>query len=214
MATIALDRPRTVPVELPVRATRLDRVDLLRGLVMVLMVLDHVRAYFTEIRFDPTDVAQTTIPLFLTRWITHFCAPTFIFLAGASAWIAGTRRTRGELARLLVTRGLWLILLEFTVISFGWYFNLRMEQGLVAQVIWVIGASMIVLAGLVFLPRGAIAAIGLALVLGHNLLDGITPEDLGAWAPLWRVLHVSGPLGVVPVFLLYPLVPWVAVMAL
>jgi uncharacterized membrane protein len=189
-------------------------VDLLRGLVMVIMVLDHVRAYLTEVRFDPTDLARTDLALFGTRWITHFCAPTFVFLAGASAWIAGTRRTRGELARFLLTRGLWLILLEVTVISLGWYFTTRMTMGVVAQVIWVIGASMVVLAGLIHIPRPAIAAFGLVLVLGHNLLDGITPEQLGAFAPLWHVLHVPGPLEVVPVFLLYPLIPWVGVMAL
>jgi uncharacterized membrane protein len=124
---------------------------------MVIMVLDHVRAYFTEVRFDPTDLTQTNGALFFTRWITHYCAPTFVFLAGASAWMAGTRRRRDELSRLLLSRGVWLILLEFTVISFGWYFNLRMERGLIAQVIWVIGASMVVLAGLVYLPRSAIS---------------------------------------------------------
>jgi len=205
------------PVPTPAPAAlrrRLDHVDLLRGLVMVIMVLDHVRAYLTDARFDPTDLARTDLALFGTRWITHFCAPVFVFLAGASAWIAGTRRTRGELARFLVTRGLWLILLELTVISFGWYFTTRMSMGVVAQVIWVIGASMVVLAGLIHLPRAAIAAFGLALVLGHNLLDGITPDQLAAFAPLWRVLHVPGPLEVVPAFMLYPLVPWAGVMAL
>jgi uncharacterized membrane protein len=207
----------TAARESPAPATsrrRLDHVDLLRGLVMVIMVLDHVRAYLTEVRFDPTDLARTNAALFATRWITHFCAPTFVFLAGASAWIAGTRRTRGELARFLLTRGLWLILLEVTLISFGWYFTTKMTMGVVAQVIWVIGASMVVLAGLIRLPRAAVAAFGLAVVLGHNLLDGITPEQLGAFAPLWRVLHVPGPLEVLPVFLLYPLVPWAGVMAL
>ena len=197
----------------PVRR-RLDHVDLLRGLVMVIMVLDHVRAYFTEVRFDPTDLARTNLALFGTRWITHYCAPTFVLLAGASAWIAGTRRTRGELARFLVSRGIWLILLEVTLISFGWYFTTEWTMGAVAQVIWVIGASLIVLAGLIHLPRPAIAAFGLALVLGHNLLDGVRPERFGALAPLWQVLHVAGPLEVVPVFLLYPLIPWVGVMAL
>ncbi len=193
---------------------RLDHVDLLRGLVMVIMVLDHVRAYFTEVRFDPTDLTQTNVALFATRWITHYCAPAFIFLAGASAWIAGTRRSRGELGRFLISRGLWLIFLELTVITFAWYFTTRFTLGAVGQVIWVIGASMIVLAGLIHLPRAAVAAVGLALVLGHNLFDGISPETFGSLAPLWRVLHVPGPLGVVPVFLLYPLVPWVGVMAL
>jgi uncharacterized membrane protein len=191
---------------------RLDHVDLLRGLVMVIMVLDHVRDYLTNAHFDPTDLIRTDLALFGTRWITHFCAPIFIFLAGASAWIAGTRRTRAELTRLLLTRGLWLILLEFTVISFGWYFSTRWTVGGRAQVIWAIGASMVVLAGLIHLPRPAIAGFGLLLLLGHNLLDGITPESLGALAPLWHVLHVPGELGMVS--LRYPLVPWVGVMAL
>lgn len=187
---------------------------MLRGLVMVIMVLDHVRSYLTEARFDPTDLTRTDAALFATRWITHYCAPTFVFLAGASAWIAGTRRTHSELARFLVSRGLWLILLEATVISFGWYFTTRFTMGVVAQVIWVIGASMVVLAGLIRLPRVAIAGFGLALVLGHNLLDPIAPETFGALAPLWKVLHVEGPLEVVPVYLLYPFIPWVGVMAL
>ncbi len=207
-------RPAPFPAPAAAPRRRLDHVDLLRGLVMVIMVLDHVRAYFTEVRFDPTDLARTDLALFATRWITHYCAPTFIFLAGASAWIAGTRRTRAGLAQFLVSRGFWLILLEATLITFGWYFTSRLTMGVIAQVIWVIGGSMIVLAGLIYLPRAAIAAFGLALVLGHNLFDGIAPEQLGALAPLWRVLHVQGPLEVVPVFLLYPLIPWVGVMAL
>ena len=132
---------------------RLDHVDLLRGLVMVIMVLDHVRAFFTNAHFDPTDLTRTDLALFGTRWITHFCAPVFVFLAGASAWIAGTRRTPGELSRFLLSRGLWLVFLEFTVITFGWYFTTELAIGLVAQVIWAIGASMVVLAGLVHLPR-------------------------------------------------------------
>jgi uncharacterized membrane protein len=203
-----------MPSAAPAAGKRLDHVDLLRGLVMVIMVLDHVRAYLTEVRFDPTDLTRTDAALFATRWITPYCAPVFMFLAGASAWIAGTRRSRGQLARFLLTRGLWLVLLEFTVVSFGWYFTTRMTLGPVAQVIWAIGASMVVLAGLIYLPRPAIAAFGLLLVLGHNLLDGITPASLGALAPLWKILHVPGPLEIVPVFLRYPLIPWVGVMAL
>jgi uncharacterized membrane protein len=193
---------------------RLDHVDLLRGLVMVIMVLDHVRDYFSVARFDPTDLTRTDLALFATRWITHYCAPVFIFLAGASAWIAGTRRTDRQLARFLLSRGLWLILLEVTVINFGWYFSTRWTMGARAQVIWAIGASMVVLAGLIRLPRAAVAAFGLALVVGHNLLDGVAPAAFGAFAPLWHVLHVPGPLGIMPVFVTYPLVPWVGLMAL
>src|SRR6185503_20478571 len=96
MATIAIEPRQRTLAEPPFRTKRLDRVDLIRGLVMVIMVLDHVRAYFTEVRFDPTDLSQTSGALFFTRWITHYCAPTFVFLAGASAWMAGTRRTRAE----------------------------------------------------------------------------------------------------------------------
>jgi uncharacterized membrane protein len=166
------------------------------------------------VRFDPTDLTRTDLALFGTRWITHFCAPVFVFLAGASGWIAGTRRTRGELSGFLLSRGVWLIFLEFTVITFGWYFTTDLALGFVAQVIWAIGASMLVLAGLIHLPRIAVAGFGAALVLGHNLLDGLAPERFGVLAPLWRVLHVSGPLEVAPVFLLYPLVPWVGLMAL
>src|SRR5262245_19021206 len=197
----------------PIRR-RLDRVDLLRGLVMVIMVLDHVRDYLTDLRFDPTDMTQTNLALFGTRWITHFCAPVFVLLAGASAWMAGTRRSRAGLSRLLLTRGLWLVLLEATVINLAWYLSFDWPLGVRLQVIWVIGASMIVLAALVYLPRPAIAGIGLLLVAGHNLLDGITPESLGALAPLWQVLHVRGALEVVPVFISYPLLPWIGVMAL
>jgi uncharacterized membrane protein len=193
---------------------RLDHVDLLRGLVMVIMVLDHVRSFLTNVTFDPTDMARTNLALFGTRWITHFCAPVFVLLAGASAWMAGTRRTRGELTRLLFTRGVWLVLLEFTVISFGWYYSFHWVQGARAQVIWAIGASMMALAALVRLPRPAIAGVGLLLVAGHNLLDGISPSSLGAWAPLWMVLHVRGQLGVLPVVLIYPVLPWIGVMTL
>ena len=195
-------------------ARRLDHVDLLRGIVMVVMVLDHVRAYLSSAHFDPTDLARTTPALFATRWITHFCAPTFVFLAGASGWIAGTRRDRGELSRFLVSRGLWLVAIELTLVTFGWYFTTRWTMGAIAQVIWAIGWSMVALAALVHLPRAAIAAIGVAIVAGHNLLDGLSPERFGALEPLWRVLHVQGPLGVLPLFVIYPLVPWVGVMAL
>ncbi len=192
---------------------RLPAVDVLRGAVMAIMLLDHVRAYYTSVRFDPTDLARTTAPLFLTRWITHFCAPTFVLLAGMSAWLAGRRRTRAELSRYLLARGLWLVVVEFTLVSFGWYFNLDFELGVIAQVIWAIGASMVVLAGLVWLPLPAVAAVALGMISGHNLLDGVTPEALGAWGSAWTVLHVQGALARPAALVVYPLIPWVGVMA-
>lgn len=203
-----------VPIPKPVRAGRLGMVDAVRGLAIVVMALDHVRAYLTAAHFDPTDLAQAGPALFLTRWITHFCAPAFVLLAGVGAWLGGRRRTRAELSRFLVTRGLWLILLEFTVISAGWYFNVRYELGGIAQVIWAIGASMVVLAALVHLPMGWITGIGIAMVAGHNLLDGIAAADAGRLALPWSLLHVAGPLDGAPFFIVYPILPWIGVMAL
>jgi uncharacterized membrane protein len=191
---------------------RVASIDILRGLVMVLMALDHVRDFFTDARFDPLDLAQTTAPLFLTRWITHFCAPTFVLLAGVSAWLTGRSCTRAELSRFLWTRGLWLIVLEVTLMSLVWTFNVRYDHGLFLQVIWAIGVSMIVLAALVHLPVQQIAIFSLVIIFGHNLLDGIEPRSFGAWAPLWALLHVSQPIP--HGFVAYPLIPWIAVMSL
>lgn len=191
---------------------RVRSIDILRGLVMVLMALDHVRDFFTDVRFDPLDLSQTSAPLFLTRWITHFCAPTFVFLAGISAHLMARRCTRAELSRFLFTRGLWLVVLEVTLMSLIWTFNLRYDHGLFLQVIWAIGVSMIVLAALVHLPVPEIAAYSIVMILGHNLLDGVDPQSLGVWAPLWSLLHVSGPIE--HAFVAYPLIPWIAVMSL
>jgi uncharacterized membrane protein len=192
--------------------TRVASIDILRGLVMVLMALDHVRDFFTDARFDPLDLSQTSAPLFLTRWITHFCAPTFVLLAGVSAYLTGRRCTRAELSRFLVTRGLWLVVLEVTLMSLVWTFNVRYDHGLFLQVIWAIGVSMIVLGALVYLPLPEIAAYSLVIIFGHNLLDGIDPQTFGAWAPLWSLLHVSEPIA--HAFVAYPLIPWIAVMSL
>ena len=191
---------------------RVQAIDILRGLVIVLMALDHVREYFTDVRFRPLDLTQTDVALFFTRWITHYCAPLFIFLAGVSAWLVGGRCTRSELTRFLVTRGFWLVVLEFTVVTFAWTFNLRYDFGLMMQVIWAIGMSMIFLALLARLPLGWITAIAVAMIAGHNLLDGIGPETFGAAAPLWAVLHVQQPIAIG--FVSYPLIPWIGVMAL
>jgi uncharacterized membrane protein len=197
---------------------RLHAIDILRGLVIVLMALDHVRDYFHNqaYLFDPLNIDQTYPLLYATRWITHFCAPTFVFLAGVSAFLQSTKGKAGwALSRFLLTRGLWLVFLELTIVGFGWTFSLT--GMLLLQVIWAIGWSMIALAGLVFLPRLAVLAIGIAIVAGHNLLDPIQAQSLGVLAPIWNFLHQPTPIfvGGVPVALLaYPVLPWLGIMAL
>ncbi|SDE41655.1 DUF1624 domain-containing protein [Kordiimonas lacus] len=199
------------------RAYRLTSIDFLRGLVMVIMALDHVRDFFTDARFDPADLTQTDSALFLTRWITHFCAPTFVLLSGISAGLMHERKSTGELSRFLATRGLWLIAIEITLVSFGWQFNLAtFSIGL--QVIWVIGASMLIMAVLVWLPFWAIAGFGAVVVLGHNALDyGLFPPvNWAAPTPFWHILHNPGfslPFGF-PVGRMYPLLPWIGLMPL
>lgn len=192
---------------------RVESIDLLRGLVMVVMVLDHVRDFFGDARLDPTVLSSTTPALFFTRWVTHFCAPTFVLLAGVSASLAGSRRTRGELSRHLAVRGLWLIFLEQTWGNVFLFFTY--PHVMLGLVLWAIGWSMIALAGLIYLPRAVIGAIGLALITLHNLLDGVSAGgDDGAL--IRGLLHVPGfqilP-GGIPILIGYPLIPWVGVMA-
>jgi uncharacterized membrane protein len=193
---------------------RFDNVDLLRGMIMAVMALDHARDYLTNARIDPTELSSTTPALFLTRWVTHFCAPLFMFLAGVGAGISRARgRTAGSLAAFLVTRGFWLILLEFTVVRFGWQFGF--SGATFFLVLWALGVSMICLGGLVFLPHAAIAAISILMIVGHNLLDGVPAAWFGNWAPLWRLLHEPGDFHVLGYycFVIYSVVPWIGVMA-
>lgn len=207
------------------RAYRVSSLDILRGLVIVVMALDHVRDHmmFGSVQ-DPTADPSTGPLLFLTRWITHFCAPTFVFLAGTSAGMMARRKKPADLASFLLARGLWLIVLEVLVISTAMSFapmgiaelGGRTYVGL--QVIWVIGASMVVLAGAQFLGRRTCLAIGAAIVLGHNLLDPIWPaaSTSGTTGPLWAVLHARQLYEVGPfsVYFSYPLLPWIGVMLL
>ena len=199
-------------------APRLKSIDLMRGLVIVFMVLDHVRdfVHVDAVRFEPLDPARTTALLYATRWITHLCAPTFVFLAGTSVWLQRTRgRTATELSRFLLSRGLWLVLLELTVIGFAWSFSLPFLWML--QVIWAIGCSLVALAALVHLPRGAVLALGVLILAGHNLLDPVQPAQFGAFAYLWMALHSPGLWyyhGVPFAFEPYPVVPWLGVMLL
>ena len=196
---------------------RLDSIDTVRGLVMILMALDHTRDFFSnDLAFDPTDLGRTYPALFLTRWITHFCAPVFIFLAGTGAFLSMTRgRTKACLSGFLVSRGLWLVFLELTWVRFGWLFNLDYHFAM-GIVIWAIGWSMVALAGLVFLPLRWIATIGVVMIAGHNLFDDVKPGDWGWFSWFWKILHSGGEIDLGGGFRFgagYPLVPWIGVMA-
>jgi uncharacterized membrane protein len=209
--------------------TRLDSVDLLRGIVMVIMVIDHTRDFVhgPALHYDATDLTRTSAAIFMTRWITHFCAPVFVFLAGVGAYL---QKIRGkgvpELSRFLLTRGIWLIAVEVIVLHVLVWFNVDFSFNGPLQVIWAIGWSMVVLAALVYLPVRAIAIFGVAMIAVHNMLDvvhvtvwnGPGSPVPGAAAKFWMVLHQAGftPLGSGPpplVWVQYPLIPWIGVMA-
>lgn len=197
------------------RAPRVDAIDALRGLVMIIMALDHTRAFWGASGWDP-DPGDSTAGTFMTRWITHFCAPVFVLLAGTSAALSLARgRSKGNLSAFLVTRGMWLALLDLTVVSFAWFF--RIGEPFVTDVIWVIGWSMVVLAALIRLPGFATAIFGLVLVVGHNGFDAIRASSFGPQAWVWNLVHEPGliPLWGEQIWWVgYPLVPWVGVMAL
>jgi uncharacterized membrane protein len=196
---------------------RLDSVDLLRGTVMALMALDHTRDFFSNITHDPLDLKQTFPALFLVRWITHYCAPVFVFLAGTGACLSMTRgRTTRDLSWYLVSRGLWLVVLELTYVNWcGWAFDVSLHW-FGGSVIWAIGWSMVALAGLVWLPVSAVTSFGVAMILLHNAFDGVKPGSFGAWAGLWQILHAGGVFELAPGVKFgagYPLIPWIGVMA-
>ncbi|MEO6229506.1 MAG: heparan-alpha-glucosaminide N-acetyltransferase domain-containing protein [Ferruginibacter sp.] len=193
---------------------RINSIDLLKGLVMIIMALDHTRDYFhaPAYIFDPADPTQTTLPIFFTRWITHFCAPAFSFLAGLSAFMVGKRKTLQQLSSFLLTRGLWLIFIELTIVNFAWYFDIQFRTfGLL--VIWSLGVSMIVLSALVHLPKKFILLFSCLLIFGHNLLDGIHSTGGLFWGIIHEQMfyklsdHIQLLIG-------YPIVPWIAVMPL
>jgi uncharacterized membrane protein len=218
MATHALEQPIIVQADaLPAVRPRLDAIDILRGAVMVLMALDHTRAFFSNARFNPEDLTQTTAALFFTRWITHFCAPVFVFLAGTGAFLHADRgKTKAQLAWFLVTRGLWLVVLEFTLVHLAWFLNWRYEL-VIAQVIWAIGWSMVLLAPLVFLPAWAVTIVGVVLICGHNVLDNLVdPSELGWFQGTYAILRGGGFLRSESGFgflAAYPVLPWLGVMA-
>ncbi len=198
---------------------RLTSIDMLRGLVLVIMALDHVRDMLTHPHSGTysaaVDFAGADAGWFFTRWVTHLCAPTFVLLAGVSAYLYGAMRQRStrEVAGFLASRGMWLVIVELTLVNFAWMFNVRTPPLL--QVIWAIGVSMLALSALVWLPRKAIWVVGVGMILGHNLLDRIQPP-LAQAPPAWMLLHMSGPLVIgdtTIALVVYPLIPWIGVMA-
>src|SRR5689334_5575535 len=175
---------------------RIDSIDLLRGIVMVVMMLDHTRDFVhnAALQFDATDLSRTNVALFLTRWITHFCAPVFVFLAGTGAYLQMARgKSRSELSKFLVKRGLWLILLELTLIRALVWFNFDYHFALQLQVIWVVGVSMVALAALIRLPLRVIAVASVAVIALHNLLDVVRVNPMGPptgfLTSIWMALH-------------------------
>jgi uncharacterized membrane protein len=202
----------------PTAPVRVTSVDAMRGAVMVNMALDHVRDFIHAgaMSFNPLDLGRTTPAIFFTRWVTHVCAPAFMLLAGVGAALLLQRDgSTARVSRFLWTRGPWLIVLELTVMRLAMNFTFDRQYPVLILVLCALGVSMIALAALVHLPLRAVAAIALALVALHNLLDGVQAKQLGAWAPLWNLLHQQGVfvLGGVPFVVAYPVLPWIGVMA-
>ena len=207
--SVDADRPGPRLVTEPVRR-RVESVDVLRGIVMVIMALDHTRDFFGTFGVNPQNLTITTVPLFFTRFITHICAPTFFLLTGVGAGLSRASRTPAELSRYLITRGLLLIVLEATLLrSLAYQFNFDYQVTLLI-VIWALGWAMIFLGLILFLPMPVIATIGLALIVGHNAFDSVSWNN-----PIWSILHRPGFViqGPHTVFVTYPLIPWIGVTA-
>jgi uncharacterized membrane protein len=197
---------------------RLVSIDAVRGLVMVVMALDHVRDFVHAgaMSFSPEDLTRTTPLLFLTRWITHVCAPAFVFLAGLAVYRKLRRDgLRWRLSAFLVSRGLWLIVAEVVLLRFALNFRLFGPDPILLLVLWAVGVSMIVLAALIHLPPRLVGAVGLVIIALHNRLDPVSAQDLGTLAPLWTVLHQQGviPLAGQVAVVGYPVLPWIGLLA-
>ena len=195
---------------------RIQSIDLLRGIIMVIMVLDHTRDYFHReaLTDDPLNLTTTTSILFFTRWITHFCAPTFVFLSGISAWLQRGRKTTSELSRFLISRGLWLILVDVVIVTFGTTADIHFSY-FVIQTLWAIGISMFILGWMIYLPFYAVLATGLVIVLGHNMLDFAEQYYQGNVSFFWHLVHMRGDFNLGyghHLFVFYPFLPWSGLM--
>jgi uncharacterized membrane protein len=215
MSTMKLYALQTGPVNLSNKKDRVESIDLLRGVVMIIMALDHTRDYFQYDAFvySPTDLSQTSVFLFFTRWITHFCAPVFVFLAGISAYLYGAKRTRKELSFFLFTRGLFLVILEATVLALERTFNPSFSF-INLQVIFAIGVSMMVLSVLIYLRRNIILIIGLLIIAGHNLLDNVHVPGKGLSSFGWAIVHDHGnfTFGKITFSVHYSVLAWIGIM--
>jgi uncharacterized membrane protein len=215
----------TIPAHVPTKVAqpiasskqRVASIDLLRGGVMILMALDHVRDYFNRdaYLYNPTDLQHASAALFFTRWITHFCAPIFMLLSGTAAWLYGKKNGRRALSFFLLTRGIWLIFAELFIVSLGWTFNIHFTF-YILQVIWAFGLAMIILSALIHLRWSSLLVIALVLICGHNLLDPIHFTGNGPGAVGWALLHQYRPFfyGNHGFFVGYPILPWIGIMVL
>lgn len=197
---------------------RIYSIDVLRGAVMVIMALDHVRDFFhyTASTDSPTNLMTTTAPLFFTRWITHFCAPTFLFLAGISAYLTGQKKTIRQLASFLIKRGFWLVLVEVFIVTLAWTYN-PFYNLIILQVIWAIGLSMIILGCMLWLPLNIILLAGLMIIGLHNLLDYAEISRHGQVNILWELMHhgnfkVESLSASHLVVIVYAFLPWTGIM--
>ena len=198
--------------------TRMLAIDALRGLVMLFMLVDHVReTFFLHVQVgDPMDPVNTPPELFFTRISSMVCAPVFVFLTGLSAWLYGQSHSRSEVSTFLLKRGLFLVVLELTLVNLAWNATF-VPPTLWLQVIWAIGLSMIILAALIHTPRTALAALGFVIVAGHNLLDGIVLTADSPFFELWSILHQRSFLDITEhtrARTTYPILPWIGVIAL
>lgn len=211
--------PPAIPAP-SVPASRIQAVDALRGAIMILMAIDHIRDYVARSaqQFLPTDLTRTTPAIFFTRWITHFCAPVFMLTAGLGAyfWMTRGHHSKSELSRLLISRGIWLIVLEVTILRLIFFSEISFTANPVILIIlWAIGISMIALAGLIYLPMRVIAAVSIAIIALHNLLDHVSAERFGRAAWIWDILHQQNVFAFHGINFVsaYPVLPWIAVMA-
>jgi len=216
-----MQNPKIKPLTLNIaysviKSKRIESIDVLRGLVMIIMAIDHTRDFFHSdaFRYSPTDLSQTSVVLFFTRWITHFCAPVFVFLAGISAYLYGSRRSKKELAFFLFTRGVWLVLAELFIVGLEQTFNPHYHY-FNLQVIWATGLSMIALSAIIYLDRRLILMLGVLLIAAHNLLDTVHVPGTGLPSFLWSLLHEPGyyTFDGFSFNVRYPVLPWIGIMA-